>query len=139
MFVITHLMRYIDMILTFNGTAVTPDPCAMTITYMDISSSDSGRSPNNAMMHKVVLAQKRKIHLEWWNISREEANTIYLLLRSGTNKAYVTVEYDGGLQPGANGLKTGTFYYGDISTALQQVWVSSRKCYSSFAFDLIEV
>ena len=46
------------MIVSFNGTTVTPDPSECSIGVQDISSADSGRSSTNARMQKIVIAKK---------------------------------------------------------------------------------
>ena len=123
--------------LSFNGTSITPHPSAMSVSIQDISTPDSGRSNYSGKMHKFVVARKRTIHLEWNNPEREEARKILANLKSGSNPVYVSVTYDG--DPEETGFCTRTFYYGDISTAFQQVWISGRKRYSKLQFDLIEV
>ena len=125
------------MIVSFNGTAVTPDPSECTVSVQDISSADSGRSSSNATMQKVVIAQKRTLHVGWNGLTRAEANTICQLLESGSNPVYVSVTYDG--DPILSGTQTKTFYHGDISAAFQECWVGNRKRYSKLTFDLIEV
>lgn len=125
--------------LQFNGTDITPAPSEMSVTVQDVSSSDSGRGNKDAVMHKVVIAQKRTIHLGWNNPTNSEVYNILRYLRSGYNgqSQYVQVKYDG--DPFTTGTQTRVFYYGDISAALQQVWVGNRKRYSKLTFDLIEV
>jgi hypothetical protein len=90
-------------------------------------------------MFKIVIARKRSINVSWNNISCTEAKAILTALRSGYNgmTQYVQVKYDG--DPEVSGTQTKVFYYGDISSAFQQVWVGTRKRYSKLAFTLIEV
>lgn len=122
--------------LKFNGVLVTPEPSVMNVTIQDISTPDSGRSGKTGLMYKFVVAPKRTIHLEWNNPEQDQARKILQQLKSGSNSAYVEVNYDG--DPEASGRTTRTFYYGDISAAFQQVWVTGRKRYSKLQFDLIE-
>jgi len=124
--------------LQFNGSDITPDPSSMDVTIQDISSPDSGRA-QNGKMYKTVIAQKRNINLSWKNITRTDARVILSRLKSGYNnmRQYVQVTYDG--DPEATGTQTRIFYYGDISSAFQQVWVGTRKRYSLLSFTLIEV
>lgn len=125
-------------ILEFNGVAVTPDPSEMNVTVQNVSSSDSGRSNTSGKMYNYVVAKKRVIDVSWNNIDRSEANGILSALTAAdNNNANVTVTYDG--DPFVTGTQTLTMYYGDISTAFQQVWVGDRKCYSKFTLKLIEV
>ena len=123
-------------ILQFNGSDVTPDPSEMNVTIQDISSEDSGRSSKTGTMTKIVVSRKRSIHLSWNNPTQAEARSIITKLKSGNNPVYVSVTYDG--DPELSGTQTKEFYYGDISTALQQCWVAGRKRYSKLTFNLIE-
>lgn len=123
-------------LLRFNGTFVRPDPSEMSFTTQDISTSDSGRSNQTGLMHKYVVAKKKTIHLAWNNPEQSEAEYILSLLTSGADPTYVNVTYDS--DPLDPGLHQKTFYYGDISAALQQVWVTGSKRYSKLQFDLIE-
>ena len=125
------------MIVSFNGTTVTPDPSECSIGVQDISSADSGRSSTNARMKKIVIAKKRTIHLGWNGLTLAQARAICQLLESGSNPVYTNVTYEG--DPFLTGTQTKTFYHGDISAAFQECWVGNRKRYSKLTFDLIEV
>lgn len=122
--------------LTFNGTAITPDPSDMSVTIQDVSSADSGRSNTTGLMYKFVVAKKRTIDVSWNNIDRSAAESIIQALQSGSSSQYVSVKYDG--DPEASGFQTRTFYYGDITSAFQQVWLGTKKRYSKFTLKLIE-
>lgn len=124
------------MILKINGHDITPDPSDMSVTIQDISTADSGRSNTSGIMYKSVVSSKRVIDAQWNNIDRADAQQIISYLKSGTDPVYPSVTYDG--DPEASGTVTKSFYYGDISSKLQQVWTGTGKMYSLFSIKLIE-
>ena len=125
--------------LVFNGTTITPDPSEMEVTLQDITTSDSGRSDDGTAHVFVVRHNVRTIKLAWNNIEKAEAQSIINALQSGTDSKIATVQYEG--DPLVNGAtkRTGTFYYGDITSPFQQVWVAGKRRYSKLSFNLIEV
>lgn len=124
--------------IKFRNLDITPDPSEMTVTVQNISSADSGRSNTSGTMYNYVICKKRVIDVSWNNISSNEAHEILRRLTVGADdNANVSVTYDG--DPIDYGEVTRTFYYGDISAAFQQVWISDRKTYSKLTLKLIEV
>ena len=125
--------------LKFNGTTITPDPSEMEVTLQDITTADSGRSDDGTAHVFVVRHNVRTIKLGWNNIEKAEALAIIQALQSGSDSKIATVIYEGDPLMSSNNTRTGTFYYGDISSALQQVWVAGKRRYSKLSFNLIEV
>lgn len=85
--------------------AVIPCPSQYQWSINDISDKDAGRT-EDGLMHKMRIDRKRKLELEWQNVTLSEANAVL----EAFAPEYVRVEC---LDPLANGYVTKTFYSGD--------------------------
>jgi len=116
--------------VTYNNVATwLPDPSEMEWGLYDISAADTGRT-EDGIMHKNMIAQKRKIKLVWHNIDLLTARDI---LRA-VNHEYMLVYFPDVLD-GAN--KELTMYVGDRS-APAALWWSNKKILSQVSLDFIE-
>ena len=105
-------------------------PCPSTYKWneSDVSDSDAGRT-EDAKMHKMMIAKKIHLELEWQNVNTSEASTI---LSAFTASEYFSVNY---LDPKAGGYLTKTFYVGDRSVPSYSVLLG---IWSNVAFNIIE-
>ena len=103
-------------------TAESPDPAWITNipapskydwTVNDVSSADAGRT-EDGLMHKLRIARKRKVELEWANVPRSTVNTVL----QAFSPEYVEVNY---LDPLTNSYTTKTFYSGDQASQAYNV------------------
>lgn len=117
-----------NSMIRVNGVRV-KTPSSFTWGLQDVSAEDAGRT-QDAIMHKNMIAQKRKISLAWNNPTPEEAHTI---LRA-FNAEYFRMKY---YDPLAGGEITKTFYAGD-RTAPVKIWTAGNKRYEQISFDIIE-
>jgi hypothetical protein len=97
---------------------------------MDLSSEDSSRTLDG-VMHKDIIAQKRKLDCSWNGLSQSEAATILQLVNASI---FMTVTYDD-LMTGNE--QTKTFYIGD-RTAQANIWVFNGIKNTNIAFNFIE-
>jgi len=112
-------------IQSVDGVAV-PCPSKYDWKLSDVSDGDAGRT-EDALMHKMEVAQKVHIELEWKNILDGPASAI---LRA-FNPEYIQVNY---YDYKAMGFQTKTFYVGD-----RQVTTYSRLLgISTVSFNIIE-
>lgn len=88
------------------GGVALPCPSKYAWKLSDVSAQDAGRT-EDALMHKMMIAQKVHLELEWQNISSAQAETI---LTAFNASEYLSVEY---FDYKANGFLTKTFYVGD--------------------------
>lgn len=116
--------------LKIDGVAV-KSPSVFTWGFADISSEESGRSTNDGIMNKDIIASKRTLSLTWNNPTKNEVKEILQLV---CGKAYFNVTYPDALS-GQD--ETRVFYVGD-RTAPIKIWTSENKIYSSLSFNLIE-
>jgi len=117
------------MIKKINGITIkTPSSC--TWGLQDLSSEDSGRTLDG-IMHKDVIAQKRKLDCSWNGLSQSEAAT---LLQAVNASVFMSVTYD---DPLTGAELTRTFYVGDKSAPVQ-IWTLNNKRFSSVSFNFIE-
>ena len=70
------------------GGATIPCPSKYDWKLSDVSSADAGRT-EDALMHKLRIAQKVHIELEWQNVSDSVARTIL----TAFNPEYINVQY----------------------------------------------
>lgn len=82
-----------------------PAPSKYDWTVNDVSSADAGRT-EDGLMHKLRIARKRKLELEWQNVPRATVNAVLQAFAP----EYVSVTF---LDPLTNGYTTKTFYSGD--------------------------
>lgn len=95
-------------IQTVDGAEV-PCPSKYEWSVNDVSDSDAGRT-EDGKMHKMRIARKRKLELEWRN---RDISVIHDVLTAFAPE-YVTVKC---LDPLAGGWATKTFYSGDQKAA----------------------
>jgi len=91
-----------------NATDI-PCPSTYVWTVNDVSDKDAGRT-EDGLMHKMRISRKRKLELEWQNVSTATANAVLTAFAP----EYVSVKC---LDPLANGLVTKTFYSGQKATS----------------------
>ena len=103
-----------------------PCPSKYDWKLSDVSAADAGRT-EDALMHKMRIAQKVHIELEWQNVSDSTASSILTLFQP----EYISVEY---YDYKAMAFQAKTFYVGD-----RQVTSYSRKLgISTISFNIIE-
>lgn len=119
--------------LTVNGTAIVPDPSAMTWGLQDISSEDAGRVHDAGnTMYKMRTSQKRKLQLTWTLLTAAQVSGI---LRA-FNAEYFEVRYWDAMD---NGWSTRTFYAGDRTAPVKWFGLSRKGTrYATLSFDIIE-
>lgn len=91
-----------------NATNI-PSPSKYDWKLSDVSSSDAGRT-EDGLMHKMRIAQKTHLELEWQNVSDSDAQTILAAFQP----EYISVKY---FDYKSNGFLTKTFYVGDRSVS----------------------
>lgn len=99
-------MANINPIQSVGGVAV-PAPSKYDWKLSDVSAADAGRT-EDARMHKLRIAQKVHIELEWQNVKDDVAMTVL----NAFNPEYINVNY---YDYKAMGFLTKTFYVGDRS------------------------
>lgn len=104
-------------------------PCPSSYTYKlsDVSSKDAGRT-EDALMHKLRIAQKVHLELAWQNITTAQVSTIL----NAFNPEYIQVQY---LDPKAGGTQTKIFYVGDRSAP---AYNTQLGLWSNVSFNIIE-
>lgn len=108
------------------GGTVVPSPSKYDWKLSDVSSADAGRT-EDGKMHKMRLAQKVHLELEWQNIVDSAARTIL----TAFNPEYINVTY---YDYKADSFLTKRFYVGD-----RQVTSYNRTLgYSTLSFNIIE-
>ena len=104
-----------------------PVPSKYDWKLSDVSASDAGRT-EDALMHKMMIAQKVHLELEWQNLSDANAQTILTVFNMAE---YLDVRY---FDYKSNTVLAKTFYVGD-----RQVTTYSRRLgISTISFNLIE-
>lgn len=112
-------------IRSVGGTTV-PVPSKYDWKLSDVSSADAGRT-EDAKMHKMRIAQKVHIELEWQNVVDSAASTILSAFQS----EYINITY---YDYKALAFQTKKFYVGDRSVTTY----SRKKGISTVAFNIIE-
>ena len=108
-----------------NSTNI-PTPSKYDWKLSDVSDADAGRT-EDGLMHKLRIAQKVHIELEWQNVSDSDAQTILAAFQP----EYISVKY---FDYKSNGFLTKTFYVGD-----RQVTSYNRvKKIGTISFNIIE-
>ena len=110
-----------------NNTNI-PCPCRYEWDESDVSDTNAGRS-EDAKMHKMMIATKVHIYLEWQNIFTSEAATI---LQAFTSSEYFNVKY---LDPKQNGFVTKRFYVGDRKAPVYNTY---KGIWTEISFTIIE-
>ena len=107
-------------IKTVDGATI-PCPSKYDWTVNDISDADAGRC-ESGLMHKNRIGRKRKLELEWKNVSMATANAVLVAFAP----EYVSVNC---IDPLANGYVTKRFYSGDQGASsynmTKNVWTVS--------------
>jgi hypothetical protein len=104
-----------------------PCPSKYNWKLSDVSEADAGRT-EDALMHKMRIAQKVHIELEWQNLSSDsDVSTILTAFQP----EYISVEF---FDYKANGFLTKTFYVGDRSVTSY----NRAKKISTISFNIIE-
>ena len=89
------------------GGVTVPCPSSYKYQLSDVSAADAGRT-EDALMHKMRIAQKVHLDLAWNYVTTANASTIL----TAFNNEYISIKY---LDPMAGGYVTKTFYVGDRS------------------------
>lgn len=108
------------------GGVAIPVPSKYDWKLSDVSAADAGRT-EDAKMHKMRVAQKVHIELEWQNVSDSDARTIL----TAFNPEYISVNY---YDYKALAYQTKTFYVGDRSVSAY----SRIKGIGTISFNIIE-
>lgn len=95
-------------IKSVGGVTNLPVPSKYDWKLSDVSAADAGRT-EDALMHKMMIAQKVHIELEWQNVSDSAARQI---LAAFNASEYLNVNY---YDYKAMAYQTKTFYVGDRS------------------------
>ena len=106
-----------------------PQPYVYTWSLQDVSAPNAGRT-EDALMHKDMVAQKRKLQLGWRGL--DTATTASIL--QAFNPEYFSVYYFDMLD---NDYETRVFYSGDKSVNVRLWWVG-RHLIETVSFDIIE-
>jgi hypothetical protein len=110
------------------GGTVVPVPSKYDWKLSDVSAADAGRT-EDALMHKMRIAQKVHIELEWQNVSDVDARTIL----TAFNPEYINVNY---YDFKAMSFQTKRFYVGDRSVSAYNRTAGME--YSTISFNIIE-
>lgn len=113
-------------IKSVGGVTNLPVPSKYDWKLSDVSAADAGRT-EDALMHKMRIAQKVHIELEWSNVSDADAQVILAAFQP----EYISVQY---YDYKALAFQTKAFYVGD-----RQVSSYSRaRGISTVSFNIIE-
>ena len=114
-------------IKSVGGVTNLPVPSKYDWKLSDVSAADAGRT-EDALMHKMMIAQKVHIELEWQNVSDSAARQI---LAAFNASEYLSVNY---YDDKSMAYQTKTFYVGDRSvTSYNRV-----RGISTVSFNIIE-
>lgn len=119
-----------DFILKVNNVAM-PCPSSFSWQINDVSAGESGRT-DDALMHKNTVAKKRKIALQWKELTPAETSRV--LTAFGTNEYFDVYYWDA--QDGR--YETRTFYAGTNRDAPVHYWFANNKRFETVGFDIIE-
>lgn len=114
--------------LVVDGVSI-KEPSKFDWSLQDVSSADSGRT-EDSKMHKLRVAQKVKIALQWTMTTPAETAQILQAFQP----EYIMVTYHDAL---LNDYRTAEFYVGDRSAPVKKWWVN-EKLYESVSFNIIE-
>ena len=115
-----------------NLVALSKEPTKMDWGLQDISNADAGRVQDaNNTMYKMRTSQKRKLNLEWSNLSIAEASEV---LRA-FDPEYVYVQY---LDPKSGEYEIREFYTGDRSAPFRKIVLPSGAVMTTVSFNIIE-
>ena len=105
------------------------EPSKFNWSLQDVSSADSGRTEDSTM-HKLRVAQKVKLELQWTMTTPQETADILQAFQP----EYIMVTYHDEL---LNDYRTAEFYVGDRSAPVK-FWLVNNKRYESISFNIIE-
>lgn len=108
------------------GGAVIPAPSKYDWKLSDVSAADAGRT-EDALMHKMRIAQKVHIELEWQNVPDSTAHAVLTAFQP----EYINVNY---YDYKAMAFLTKRFYVGDRSVTSY----NRTKGIGTIAFNIIE-
>jgi hypothetical protein len=104
-----------------------PTPSKFEYKLSDVSAADAGRT-EDGKMHKMRIAQKVHLELEWQYVTTAQASTIL----TAFNPEYISVKY---LDPKAADFVTKTFYVGDRSAP---AYNTKLGLWENVSFNIIE-
>lgn len=107
--------------------ATVPCPSGYQYKLSDVSAADSGRT-EDAIMHKMRIAQKVHLELQWQNLPTSDVSAIL----TAFNPEYISVNY---LDAMSGSYQTKTFYVGDRSVPSYN---TALGLWSNVAFNIIE-
>lgn len=116
-------------ILKINGSSV-PNPSEFSISYVDFSSSEAGRTQTGKMV-KDVIAKKVSLQCKWNTLNWTDAST---LLQAVEDEIFMTVRYP---DAKAGGYITKTFYVGDRSAPAIML-ANGKEYWDGISFSFIE-
>lgn len=119
-------MSEYNPIKTVDGSPV-KCPSGYQWSLSDLSDSAAGRT-EDTYMHKNRIGQKRKLSLEWKNITTEECSAIL----KAFNPEYISVKF---LDAMEGGYITKKFYVGDRSSPLYNC---KKGIWSNVSFSITE-
>lgn len=108
------------------GGVTVPVPSKYDWKLSDVSAADAGRT-EDALMHKMRIAQKVHIELEWQNITDADAQVILVAFQP----EYISIQY---YDYKALAFQTKTFYVGDRSVTTYSRLLGR----STLSFNIIE-
>ena len=108
------------------GGAAVPAPSKYDWKLSDVSAADAGRT-EDALMHKMRIAQKVHIELEWQNVSDADASTILTAFQP----EYINIQY---YDYKALTYLTKRFFVGDRTVSSY----NSAKGIGTISFNIIE-
>lgn len=109
------------------STVVVPCPSVYKFKLSDVSDSDAGRT-EDAVMHKMMIAQKVHLELEWKYLPTNKVAAIL----NAFDFEYINVKY---FDPMRNADVTKTFYVGDRSV---ESYSTRMGVWTNVAFNIIE-
>lgn len=112
--------------IKINGVAL-PTPSDYIVSIMDISKAE--RTAAGTMVIDRI-ATKRKIELNWKNLSKEDVSQVLQLVSS----VFFTVDY---IDPQEGDWRSGTFYCGDRNIGALD-YIDGNIRYKDIKFNLIE-
>lgn len=115
-----------------NGFAV-KTPISVEWTLSDVSTEDSGRTRQDAKMHKDVVAQKRTLKVKWGNMDWKDAVLITQYCKK--KGVQVALTYPD-IMEGTTITKD--FYTGDC-TAKYRIWTDDQQQVEYVNCDFIEM
>ena len=121
-------ITYVQDATTAGATTVAvPCPSSYKVKYSDVSDSDAGRT-EDGLMHKMMIAQKVHIELEWAYLKTADAAAIM----NAFNFEYINVKY---YDPMRQADVVKKFYVGDRTV---ESYSTRLGVWTSVTFNIIE-